>query len=73
MEGIPGRRQCIFAEDRFGERRRLRQVRIVVGDARPISYDLVPMVYGIARHPRPDEAFSNHAHGRVDFAAHGRL
>lgn len=29
-------------------------------NARPISYDLVPMVYGIARHPRADETFSKH-------------
>jgi Cu2+-containing amine oxidase len=28
--------------------------------ARYISYDLVPMVSGIARHPRADESFSKH-------------
>jgi hypothetical protein len=28
--------------------------------ARPISYDLVPSVSGIARHPRADESFSKH-------------
>lgn len=28
--------------------------------ARPISYDLVPMVSGIARHARADESFSKH-------------
>jgi hypothetical protein len=29
-------------------------------NARPISYDLVPLVQGIARHQRADEAFSKH-------------
>jgi hypothetical protein len=29
-------------------------------NARPVSYDLVPLVQGIARHPRPDENFSKH-------------
>ncbi len=28
--------------------------------ARPISYDLAPIVHGIARHARPDESFSRH-------------
>ena len=28
--------------------------------ARPISYDLVPQVTGIARHPRADESFTKH-------------
>ncbi|HZZ82445.1 MAG TPA: hypothetical protein VFE62_28360 [Gemmataceae bacterium] len=28
--------------------------------ARPISYDLVPLVHGIARHPRADELFTKH-------------
>jgi hypothetical protein len=29
-------------------------------NARPISYDLTPMVYGIARHARADESFTKH-------------
>lgn len=29
-------------------------------NARPISYDLTPQVYGVARHPRADESFSKH-------------
>jgi hypothetical protein len=29
-------------------------------NARPISYDLVPLVQGVARHPRADEGFSKH-------------
>ena len=29
-------------------------------NARPISYDLAPIVHGIARHPRADESFSKH-------------
>lgn len=28
--------------------------------AQPISYDLAPIVHGIARHSRPDESFSKH-------------
>src|SRR3954452_11473698 len=29
-------------------------------DARPISYELIPLVVGVARHPRGDEKFSMH-------------
>lgn len=63
VEPIKAEGYCDWDPREFTKVRVMNPDYAVVGKgrlARPISYDLVPLVTGIARHPRADEKFSMH-------------